>query len=65
MNLALLERRVERERKARKEAERLLEQKSFALYDANQRLQFINEELHRRTNELALANAAQQSARVI
>ncbi|TWU47672.1 PAS domain-containing sensor histidine kinase [Rubripirellula reticaptiva] len=37
--LELLNRRFERERKARKEAESLLEQKSLAVYEANQKLQ--------------------------
>ncbi|MDP2823704.1 MAG: PAS domain S-box protein [Sulfuritalea sp.] len=37
--LGRLQRRAERERRARKEAERLLEERSLALYQANQRLQ--------------------------
>ena len=37
--LARLERRAERERRARHEAERLLEQKSLELYSANRLLE--------------------------
>jgi len=37
--LAQLQRQVQRERTARKEAERLLEEKSLALYRSNQQLQ--------------------------
>ncbi len=40
--IALLERRLNRERTARKEAEQLLEQKSLELYEANQLLQAEN-----------------------
>lgn len=40
--IALLERRLKRERDARKEAERLLEQKSLELYQVNQLLQLEN-----------------------
>ena len=35
MDVALLQRRLERERLARKEAEKLLEAKSLQLYEAN------------------------------
>jgi len=37
--MEILLRRVERERRARKQAEQLLENKSMELYEANQRLQ--------------------------
>ncbi len=44
-------RRLERERAARKEAERLLEEKSLALYNANQSLQELAETLEQQVNE--------------
>ena len=40
----LLQRRLERERTARKEAESLLEQKSLEVYEANQQLQDLNDQ---------------------
>jgi signal transduction histidine kinase len=53
------DRRVERERAARKEAERLLEEKSLALYHANQSLKELADSLEQqvaeRTAELKLA----------
>lgn len=56
---AKYERRLGRERRARNEAEDLLEAKSRELYDANQRLQSLAEQLEQRvtdrTRELALA----------
>ncbi len=45
------DRRLERERAARKEAERLLEEKSLALYNANQSLQELAETLEQQVNE--------------
>jgi signal transduction histidine kinase len=57
--LQRLERRLVRERTARQEAERLLEAKSLALYQANQQLQNLADGLERqvseRTTELRLA----------
>jgi len=61
--VARLTRRAERERTARKEAERLLEEKSLELYHANRALQALagnlEKEVDQRTAELqvALANA--------
>lgn len=46
-----LERRVERERAARREAERLLESKSLELFTANRALQELAESLERRVEE--------------
>lgn len=40
-----LERRIEREREARKNAEKILEIKSFELYSSNQSLVFLNDQL--------------------
>ncbi len=45
--LELLKRRSFRERQARKEAERILEQKSLELYEANLQLKKFNEELEK------------------
>jgi signal transduction histidine kinase/ActR/RegA family two-component response regulator len=47
----ILIRRVERERRARKQAEQLLETKSMELYEANQRLQAHAAELERLVHE--------------
>ena len=59
-------RRVERERAARKEAERLLEGKSLELYSANQRLRAAAGDLERevadRTRELKVALAQAEAA---
>ncbi len=53
----LLQRRLDRERRARKEAEALLERKSLELYQANQELRQLAEHLEElvaaRTAELA------------
>ncbi|BBP45419.1 hypothetical protein THMIRHAS_07920 [Thiosulfatimonas sediminis] len=55
-SLAQLERRFEREKRARKEAERLLESKSLELYQSNQSLQALSQSLEKqvikRTKEL-------------
>ena len=61
-------RRLEREREARKEAERLLEAKSLALYHANQSLQALandlEQQVRQRTAELQAAlERAESSAR--
>jgi signal transduction histidine kinase/ActR/RegA family two-component response regulator len=61
-------RRVERERRARKEAERLLEEKSLELYEANQALQrqaaALEEQVRERTAELhAALGRAEEAAR--
>jgi PAS domain S-box-containing protein len=62
-------RRVERERKARKEAERLLEGKSLELYSANQRLRAAAGDLERevadRTRELKVALVQVEDLRAI
>jgi len=54
--IAILKRRIQRERMARKEAEKLLETKALALYDANEKLRKLNEDLEKkvrvRTEEL-------------
>ena len=47
----LLHRKLERERRARKEAEALLESKSRQLWDTNQKLRAMTEELERRVEE--------------
>jgi hypothetical protein len=49
--MEILLRRVERERRARKQAEQLLENKSSELYEANQRLQAHAAELERTVHE--------------
>src|SRR6185436_14565620 len=49
--MEILLRRVERERRARKQAEQLLENKSMELYEANQRLQAHAAELERVVHE--------------
>lgn len=58
--------RLERERKARKEAERLLEEKSLELYGSNQKLRALADNLEilvsQRTQELAEALVQAQSA---
>ncbi|WP_321276334.1 ATP-binding protein [Thiomicrorhabdus indica] len=64
---ARLLKRVDRERKARKEAEGLLEEKSLDLFIANRELQALNEQLENkvieRTEELNVAlQKAQQAA---
>jgi PAS domain S-box-containing protein len=55
-----LEKKIARERRARKDAEALLEAKSLELYEANQRLQRVNESLEERvearTSDLASMN---------
>ncbi len=64
--VARLERRAHRERIARKEAERLLEEKSRALWDAHQALSLARDELEervtQRTAELAAALRAAEQA---
>jgi len=54
--VAILKRRIKRERMARKEAEKLLETKALALYHANEKLRKLNEGLEEkvriRTEEL-------------
>lgn len=49
--MEILRRRVERERKARQQSEVLLEEKSLALFTANQELRRANEELEVRVRE--------------
>jgi len=57
--IRILERRIDRERRARREAEELIERKSLELYSANQRLSEANAALElrveERTRELAIA----------
>lgn len=54
--IALLKRKLEREKKARKQAERILEEKALELYTANRELQALNQDLEKevtkRTNLL-------------
>lgn len=61
-----VERRITRERNARKEAERLLDEKSRELYVANQQLQAAHDDLERRvaerTADLQKAKEAAESA---
>ncbi|MFQ5864000.1 MAG: response regulator [bacterium] len=59
----LLKRRLERERKARKEAELLLEQKSRELYEANQELRQLASALEQRVAELTQTKIALQKAK--
>ena len=65
-DVARLERRARRERAARKEAERLLEEKSRALWEANQALKAAHDDLEervtQRTSELAEALREAQQA---
>jgi signal transduction histidine kinase/ActR/RegA family two-component response regulator len=60
------QRRIDRERIARKEAERLLEEKSLALFNSNQELRNLADNLEQiiaqRTDELARALTEAQSA---
>ncbi|MEO8629008.1 MAG: ATP-binding protein [Betaproteobacteria bacterium] len=62
----ILLRRVERERRARKQAEQLLEHKSMELYDANQRLQAhaakLERIVHERTRALEQALSVVEEA---
>lgn len=48
---ALLKRRIERERKARHEAEQILEVKALQLYQANEQLKSLNENLEAQVKE--------------
>jgi len=50
-DLDRMERRLARERAAREEAERLLEEKSLELFESNRRLQEVNSKLEARINE--------------
>ena len=47
----MFERLLKRERNSRKEAERLLDQKSVELYDTNQRLRALADMLEHRVEE--------------
>ncbi len=47
----ILKRRVEREQKARRQAERILEEKALALYTTNEQLKHLNENLEKQVNE--------------
>jgi PAS domain S-box-containing protein len=65
-DIAVLKRMLERERAARKEAEKILEEKSLSLYLANEQLREINrqleEEVRKRTKEVqSLARIPQES----
>ncbi len=55
--ISLLNKRIDREKRARKEAEEILEKKALELYQANQQLLKLNEnlekEIHKRTDDLA------------
>lgn len=50
-DIALLHRRIERERSARQEAERILEEKALQLYQANEQLRHLNENLEQQVKE--------------
>ena len=66
MNEELFTRRFDRERKARKEAERYLEHKSRELYEANLRLQELadnlEDQVRARTSELEVAIKKSEAA---
>lgn len=66
MEIERLKKRLERERKARKEAEALLESKAFELHQANQALQANSESLElevlKRTEDFMLAMQRAESA---
>jgi len=66
MDIALLQRRLERERLARKEAEKLLEAKSLQLYEANEVLkgaaENLEQEVANRTHALKLAKQDAEAA---
>ncbi|MES2517365.1 MAG: PAS domain S-box protein [Bacteroidota bacterium] len=49
--IELLKRRVEREQKARKQAENILEEKAWALYTTNEQLKHLNENLANQVKE--------------
>ena len=49
--LALLKRKVEREVKARKQAEAILEVKALELYNVNQQLKKLNENLEKKVKQ--------------
>ena len=51
MDPEILKRALNRERKARKEAERIIEQKSLEIYRANQELRELNQSLELRIQE--------------
>jgi diguanylate cyclase (GGDEF)-like protein/PAS domain S-box-containing protein len=57
----LIARQLERERRARKSAETLLESKSLELYEANQALLHLNATLERHVHELEEANEGLRS----
>lgn len=59
--IQLLERRVEREKQARKEAERILEEKALELYNANKELKELNETLQNEV--IARTDALERSRR--
>ncbi|NBB20179.1 PAS domain S-box protein [Runella sp. CRIBMP] len=50
-DIEILQRRVERERKARLQAEAILEEKAFQLYQTNEKLRFLNENLEQQVIE--------------
>lgn len=58
----LVQRRLEREKQARKQAEALLEAKSLELFSANQKLQKAYDELELRVAELQKAKEAAEAA---
>ena len=53
--ITMLRRKIEREKQARKEAERLLEEKALQLYFANEKLRELNSGLE---EQLALKSSA-------
>ena len=63
-NTDLLKRRLERERSARREAETILEKKALELYNTNEQLQFLNDNLeHQILEKLAELQQSEQRYR--
>jgi PAS domain S-box-containing protein len=61
-NFDLLKRRFDREQKARQQAERVLEEKAWELYTANQQLKFLNENLAQQVQQ-GIAELQEKDAR--
>ena len=61
----LFHRLLKRERAARKEAERLLDQKSIELYDTNQRLRELAQDLELRVEERTAELQAERNRAVV
>ncbi|QJD79434.1 PAS domain-containing hybrid sensor histidine kinase/response regulator [Spirosoma rhododendri] len=61
-NIDLLKRRLDREQRARQQAERVLEDKAWELHTANQQLKFLNENLAQQV-EQGIAELKEKDAR--